>query len=260
MFKALTLVACLLATNVAFSEGNATYKQDGKVFEVEKTKKLKYGVLKIVVEEESRVRDVLYNSKSIFPKVDLKEDDYEAVYYYGIEKIFYIKNNEVVLMRWSLGGSGTIDSYFFLTLAPDSSTSMSEYFAPDNFDAIKVVQAGDKIVIDLGFNRKKQREQAIYQNGEVTVAKVSKNKAKKNADEDSCNYLYNQIYIEFVRKQRCNEEPAEVGGMATVRSYNSITNDPNINANVFERLSKKSCKVVNWVKYSEFKKSVCSGA
>jgi hypothetical protein len=173
----------------------------------------------------------------------------------NVEKIFKIAKNDVILVRESTGGSGTIDSFLFITLISGKSPIVSESFLGQE-NEIKPVQNKDKITIDLGFNEGKQ-EVLIYENGSTSI---HKSKVKKSADkvDDDCNNLYNEFYQPFVKNDNCSDEVSEVSGMITVRMYNALSQNPFINFGKFEQLAKTSCKKSEIIKYSDFKKVVCS--
>jgi len=186
-------------------------------------------------------------------KVLLKKED-EFLY---IVKLFKMKDHEVVLIRDSMGGSGTIDSFFFIVLKPGSPPYVSKQFSGQS-NEINPIQKGDQIIIDLGFNNGKH-EVLTYSNGQYVISEADrsqKNKAKVAADDD-CNYLYNEIYTPYSRDRKCDSAPEEIGGMSTVRGYNSIGNNPQFNLKVFQEITVASCKSGKSVPYSEFRKKVC---
>lgn len=259
MLNRLILTIFLLTSTFVIAQEDMTYQYDGKTFEVLKEIKLKYGDLKAVTNiEDGAYYDVILNGKSIFAKNNKNtEEEYSNyIYYIDPQKIYYINDKEVVLITKSLGGSGTIDSYFFLTVSEKSDFLISKTFEPDNFDEVKVTQNGDKIIVDLGYNNKGKIERAVYHNGQVKILQLNNN--NKIADARNCSFLYNSIYVPFAHSQECNEEPSMVGGMHTSRIYVTL-NDVNINFDIFEKLSKKACKAEGkgLLKYAEFKKIVC---
>jgi len=123
---------------------------------------------------------------------------------------------------------------------------------------INPIQKGDQIIIDLGFNNGKH-EVLTYSNGQCIISEADssqKDKAKVAADDD-CNYLYNEIYTPYSRNRECDSAPEEIGGMSTVRSYNSVGKNPQFNLKVFQEIAAASCKSGKSVPYSEFRKKVC---
>jgi hypothetical protein len=177
--------------------------------------------------------------------------------YLGIEKVFHIGNHEIALVSNDEGGSGTLPSYFFVNLMSSSQSILSKEFWA-NGGEISPIQKGNKITIDLGYNEG-SREVLTYQNGKQLIKKINAKAKNKAGNEDDCNYLFNDIYVAYVKRRECSETPEEVSGMATARPYYSISNDPHFNLKKFQNLSKESCKKGDWIKYSEFKKKVCSG-
>lgn len=180
--------------------------------------------------------------------------------YLNLEQVFQIGSNDVVLVRNSEGGSGTIDSHFFITLTPGVPPKLSEEFMAQG-SSIEPVQKGEQILVDLGYNEG-LHETLTYQDAQISIQKSA---ASGFADEDDCNYLYNEIYMDYVQnghtsKAQCGEPPEEVGGQATARSYFSLSNDPRLNLNQFQNIAKSSCQKGDWIKYSEFKQKVCGVA
>lgn len=205
----------------------------------------RYG--KIEIKELSQnEKGIIFSSKVIFKREGG---------FLGIEKIFQIGESDVVLISNNDGGSGTIDSFFFITIKGASSPIVSKEFMGQTGE-INPIQKADQIIIDLGYHQG-SKEVLIYKNGVINIKKITNEGKNKPASEDDCNYLYNNIYMEYVRGQACGEEPEYVGGMATARAYNSMSNDPRLNLKEFERIAKASCKKHDFIKYSEFKKRVC---
>jgi hypothetical protein len=205
----------------------------------------RYG--KIEIKELSQgEKGVIFSSKVIFKREGGFLD---------IEKIFQIGENDVVLIRNSEGGSGTIDSFFFITIKGASPPILSKEFMGQT-DEINPIQKADQIIIDLGYNQG-AHEVLTYKNGVFNIKSI-KNEGKNGpASEDDCNYLYNEIYVKYVQGHVCDEDPEDVGGMVIARAYNSMSNDPRLNLKEFQRIAKASCKKHDLIKYSEFKKGVC---
>ncbi len=210
------------------------------------TAQTRYGKIEIK-ELNQNEKGVIFSSKVIFKRESG---------YLNIEKIFQIGENDVVLIRNGEGGSGTIDSFFFITIRGVSPPILSKEFMGQT-DEISPIQKADQIIIDLGYNQGSS-EVLTYKDGVINIKRIKNEGKNKPANEDDCNYLYNNIYVEYVQGQTCGEGPEYVGGMATARAYNSMSNDPRLNLKEFERIAKASCKKHDLIKYSEFKKRVCS--
>lgn len=180
--------------------------------------------------------------------------------YLNLEQVIQIGTSDAVLVRNSEGGSGTIDSHFFITLTPGVPPRLSEEFMAQG-SAIEPVQKGEQILVDLGYNEG-LHETLTYQDAQISIQKSA---ASGSADEDDCNYLYNEIYVNYVQRSHtdkaiCTDPPEEVSGQATARSYFSLSNDPRLNLNEFQNIAKSSCQKGDWIKYSEFKQKVCGVA
>jgi hypothetical protein len=206
----------------------------------------RYGKIEIK-EINQGEKAVLLSSKVIFKRESG---------FLSIEKTFQIHDNDVVLIRNSEGGSGTIDSFFFITLAQGSSPIVSEGFMAQKSDKINPVQKETHIVVDLGY-KDGAHEILTYQDGKLFIQKSVSEGKKDQANEDDCNYLYTNIYVAYVQQRECKEDPEYVGGMSTVRFYNMLSNDPRLNLNEFQKLSRATCQKGDLIKYSEFKKIVC---
>jgi len=209
--------------------------------------KTKYGQLEIksIGEDE---KGLFFGSKVIFKR---------ELGYLDIVKVFHVKAGEVALVSSNEGGSGTPNSYFFVNIKPDASVIVKGEFFPQ-ITEIKPVQKEDKIIVDLGYNEGVQ-EILTYSSGKQSIEKLKGKGKNEQTDEDGCNYLYNDIYVEYVKNQQCNSAPEEISGMSTARDYNSMSNDPRYNFGAFQTLSVTSCKKGEWIKYSEFKNKICGG-
>jgi hypothetical protein len=175
-----------------------------------------------------------------------------------IEQVFHVGDSEAALIRDSEGGSGTTDEYFFVKLAPASPPVLSQRFEAVDRELIHPVQKGASIYIDLRYNEG-VREQLTYQNGQISISKARPKGKVKAGNEDDCKYLYESLYVAYVQARECKDGPDEAGGMAGVRAYNAIANDPHFNLKAFDALSKASCTKVESIRYSDFKKKVCGG-
>jgi hypothetical protein len=193
---------------------------------------------------ESKKSFVSLNGKSIY--------DAEEFVSLSIAKVFKIGEDDILLMTENMGGSGTVPSYFFITLTKGSKPIISESFLDPEGEP---VQKQNQILIDLGFVDGKQAT-LIYEKGKTTVKKEDAKKDERL--EDTCNTLYSDFYQKFIESKACDSELAEVGGMSTVRSYNTLISNPFIDSAKLEIFAKASCKKGNAVKYSEFKKEVCN--
>lgn len=175
--------------------------------------------------------------------------------YISIAQVFNMKRSAVALIDVNPGGSGTTSSYFFVTLRPNENPILTKDF-DSMIGEIAPKQKGEEIIIDLGY-RDKKHEILTYKAGKITIQKTNTKGKHLPANEDDCNYLYNDIYSEYVKNQNCDLEPEKVAGMATARAYYGFTNDPRLNLKEFQILAKSSCKKWNLIAYSAFKKRVC---
>lgn len=90
--------------------------------------------------------------------------------YLNIGKVFHIGNNEIALISHEDGGSGTMPSYFFVKLTPNSQPMFTKEFMAQESE-IKPIQKGDQITIDLGYNEG-AHEVLTYQNGKQSIDKI----------------------------------------------------------------------------------------
>lgn len=208
----------------------------------------KYGKLTVIKNSESNP-ELLYNGNAVMRGEGG---------YISIGQVFEIKESVVVLIESNMGGSGTVSGYTFITLKSNSKPTKTEEFF-SWLGEIEPKQNGDEITVDLGYNDKKH-EILTYKYGKITIKKLNVKGKQKAGNEDDCNYLYNTIYTEYVKAQNCEAEPEEVGGMSTARPYYAFTNNPSFNLKTFQGLARSSCKKFDIVKYSTFKKKVCSGS
>ncbi|MFC7300293.1 hypothetical protein [Cognatiluteimonas weifangensis] len=175
--------------------------------------------------------------------------------YLSIQKRFHSRGNEIALVRNSEGGSGTIDSYFFVEFGPHLKPVVSEAFAAADGAEISPRQLADGIHVDLRFNEG-MHEDLTYRNGKQLMKRTPLH-SKVPGDEDTCNYLYNEIYVNYVRGGDCSKEFDEDLAMSSVRTYNAVSNDPRFSLDDFAEMSKSSCAARSPMAYSEFKKRVC---
>ena len=208
--------------------------------------KTKYGTLEIKSIDEYET-GLLINSTVIFKREGG---------YLNIEKVFHLKDSEVALISSDEGGAGTLPSYFFVTLKPNSSPIILGEFWTQRGE-ITPIQKGEEITIDLGY-KDGVHEILTYQNGKQFFDKKIP-KENVQANEYDCNFLYNDIYLAYVKNQKCTDAPEDINGMSTARDYYSLSNDPRLRMERFQDISKASCKQGEWIKYSEFKARVCGG-
>lgn len=207
----------------------------------------KYGTIEIKSIGEIE-KGVFYRNKVIF-----QQDGG----YLDLEGVFHVGDSEIILVRNSDGGSGTIDTFFFVILTPDSKPIVLEEFMAQQ-NEIEPIQQGEKIMIDLGYHEGAHEVLTLH-NKSQTISRDNSTWKSKPADEDDCNYLYNEIYKPYVLERDCQEAPEDIRGMATARAYYLISNDPHFDLWKFQSLSKESCQQANLIKYSQFKQSVCGG-
>jgi hypothetical protein len=172
-----------------------------------------------------------------------------------VEHAYNFRNSTVLLLGANMGGNGTLTSYFVIELFKNGKYIISEddemYSADGKFS---YSMKHGKLTVDLGYDSG-TRKYAIYENKKLRIKKIKQKKSPAN--EDDCNYLYNRIYIEFVDNRNCNEDPYEVGGMSTVRSIVAMKHDPRLNIKPLAEMSRKACKSVNPIRYSQFRKIIC---
>jgi|GEM_PF-865763 len=207
----------------------------------------KYGRLEIKSIGEDEEKRLLFGSKVLFKR------EYGSL---SIKQVFHAGNREIVMICNSEIGSGTIDSYFFVNLMPNSPPILSEEFSCNNRKITNPIQEGDKITVDLGY-KDGINEVLTYQNGKQSIEKIQAKDKSTAADEGDCEYLYN-MYVAYTQQGQCDQPLELVGGMASSRAYDEISNDPHFDLKWLQDLSKTSCESGDWVKYYEFKGAVCN--
>lgn len=120
-------------------------------------------------------------------------------------------------------------------------------------------RSGDRLVIDLGY-QDGSHVQLAYENGLLKPIKEDGGQ-RQAADERSCQYLYNDMYLAYVRgDNRCGADGVQnVSGMVSVRAWNDFSNDPRVHLPALEQLANTTCQGRAEVAYPQFKQAVCGG-
>ncbi|QRO01702.1 hypothetical protein JRI60_23100 [Archangium violaceum] len=231
------LLSLILLSTVSFAEEESPYilEADTRLGKLE---------IKMIGESDTEQEAVL-NGKRIYQSEGM---------HLSIVKVFHTSNGEVVLFSENPGGSGTIDSHFFIQLRKDAAPVITQVFYSQTGE-VSTMQERDTIKVDLGYDQGK-RATLIYQDGKQTLHKVAP-KGKQAADEDDCHDLYHQVHETYVQNRHCDDGLEDVGGMATVRMLRMLENDPRLDLKTLETLSKQSCKTRDTLEYSEFRKRIC---
>lgn len=246
-----------------------TYEQDGKAFTIKGFKKTRFGVLKIVEEEDSGTTDIVLDSKSVFPKSSQSNEPTSC--YYSIVDLFQMDNTDVALAHEScFGMSRDLYGYFFITIDVDKNTTISDSF-PMAGDSANLV--GNKIIID-NINIVDDSEiednpstniakntvgedilfrKVVYENGKVTIEKSSVNLQDKTK---SCQNLYD-VYKQYVEEDCGTNNPYDevcsVGGMATSRGCGDYLDFDTKLA----KEAKSACQSRRIMGFAGFKQKVC---
>lgn len=228
MFGLACMLFLLLTAQLAFASESANTK---------------YGLVKIKRLNQSE-RAILIDSKVLLKK----EADLD------INNIFNINSDVAILISSDKGNPGDVSTYFFVILKSKSKHIISEELAPVT-GRINAKQVKDKIILDLGYENRKHVVATLY-NGKITVKKSASK--SKHISKEECSYLYNNIYLEYVKDKNCKIRPEEISGMATEREYQRFSHDPSLNLRLFQKISKESCLTGKTISNEEFKKKVCS--
>lgn len=70
-------------------------------------------------------------------------------------------------------------------------------------------------------------------------------------------YLYRNVYEEYIKANKCDDEIDYISGMATARFMNSISNDKRYKLKDFYDSAKIDCARNRVVAYPEFQASFC---
>ena len=155
-------------------------------------------------------------------------------------------------------------------------TGETEYRSPLRF--VLRVKQGDKPLYNVVFHRR----WLTWRMAEITEAKDelpgadAVAEAKPTADtplsvggdsaapEQDCRYLFEDMYLPYVRgndmQSRCAESGlTEVSGMSTVRAWNEYSGDPRFNLPAMEQLTAETCRSGAEVSWPQFRQQVCGG-
>ena len=181
-------------------------------------------------------------------------------------KEFQFSNSYVVLISGNCGGTacGFLNSYFFVTLKPDKSYSISETF--DSETKYKLQQQGETIT--LQFDRiypddlKEYYEGAmtvIYKDGKVKILKEESHKRSENQKngkyrlkKDDCDWLYGQV-LDGCLSQNC--EDMSFLGFGADNIY--ALHDTGLDTEKFTILCKQVCKSKQKPSRTAFGNSIC---
>ena len=171
-----------------------------------------------------------------------------------VEHKYDLKKSNILIISTDAGGSGTLPSYFIIELFKNKNHIITEYMYSVDRTFNHSINS-ERVTVDLGFESG-LKKYGIYENEKLKIKKV---KVKKtSANEDDCNYLYNKIYIAFVESGKCDQEPYEVGGMATARPVYAMENDPRLNIKPLRKMSENACRSMNPIRYTKFRKIICN--
>ena len=174
--------------------------------------------------------------------------------YVQIKEKYDLKDNTLLLLGFGYGGAATTPKYAVVDIPKDKPPKMSELFF--SISNVPTFAMKNKVIeIDLGFDSG-LKKRAEYKNGQLRIWKhVVK---EKEGDERSCRYMYDTLYKNYIRNNKCTRPFVEVTGLSSQRYLNGRSNDPRFNLEELYTLSEKSCIAQQSISYSNFKKEICT--
>lgn len=183
---------------------------------------------------------------------------YSDTGYFAMSQVLQLADKDVILVKKTPANSDP-HSYFFITLSKTQPAVISQTFIEGDRKVLPKIQ-DDKIILNLGL-RTGNVEVVTYQNGQITLSQTPLQ--GKQANEEYCDYLYQQIYLSYVAGKQCDGAPETTvfgEGESPADVYRRMMdNDPRLSERNFQSLSKDSCQKGKPVRYSNFKKQVCGG-
>ncbi len=169
-----------------------------------------------------------------------------------VEKKYDLKNSTILILSENAGGASTLPYYSIIHLFMDSTTIVSKkMYSYDN--VFKVTLYNNEITINLGYDSGFKKI-AVYKDKNL---KINKTKVQGPANVANCNYLYTNVYSDFIDTQLCTDDPFETQGMATSRSIEAMKHDPRMKIDQLSFLSRKGCAKNKKLSFNGFNKEIC---
>lgn len=253
----------LSVPNEAAPNDEETIEQYGKVFTIFGTKKTRYGILKIVRDEDF-IGDIWLDKKSVFPKVKLNE--MERGYFESVVDIYQIGDMDVLLAKHTDGSAGGDATgrgwgYVFITLSANKRPVISDFFALGGVESSSAKLIGNQIIFesinvaDDFENGNILLRKVIYENG-----KISSVRSKVNIQDEtlSCKWLYDTY--KYYLKNDCGRynsynEVCMTGGMSTWRGCRDYSGG--FDEKKLAKAAKFACKNNSAINFTKFKLQVC---
>jgi hypothetical protein len=172
-----------------------------------------------------------------------------------IERAWNWGESTVCVVSADMGGSGTIPSYNILEVFRDGRYIFSEAFdsADNTFHPVNDPH-NHRLKIDLGYASGRHKY-AVYADHVLHIETAQPERTART--EKDCNYLYRSIYLPYVQAGLCDQDPVEVGGMSTARSFYAMQNNPNLKTDRLLPLAKEACINGRTLRYPAFRNEVC---
>ncbi|MEQ1527027.1 MAG: hypothetical protein ABL911_09815 [Gallionella sp.] len=200
-------------------------------------------------------QDEYKKSIVLLPNTMLVEIEDDAL---SVERVYQIAGDDVVMIQRNCTGSGCSPSIAFITLRANGTHVASQWFYTNTGNTINPVKVGDKLIVDLGFDEGVQKT-LTYENGETTVQRsVPAIPAIGEAgNPGACKWLYQDLYIPHIKEERCNQNPEDIGGRSTSRTYTSLSYDKHFNLDRFEKMARVDCENKLITTYEIFQQQIC---
>ena len=170
-----------------------------------------------------------------------------------IEHKYKVKEGHVLVICQGYGGSGTTPDYFIIDIQKNKPPIITQAKASKDYSFSSRLK-NDVVEIDLGFDSG-FRKYMVYKNGKQQMEK--RPVSETVGDKEDCTYLYENMYRDFIKEKKCEEEFAIIKGLSSKRYLRALSHDPRVNLEPLAPLAKKSCLSQSAIKYSEFQKLIC---
>ena len=247
IYKIITSLFLLAFLSVPQAKSEYMSDNEGEYIPVGESKKISTitGTLEIkrVASNDNRI---IFNGKNIKKTGSA---------YVSLEKKFSLKESTILLISIVDNGAHSTSSYFIIELFKNNKYIITPEMEPVS-GFISYSFDNGKLLINLGKDSGFKKH-ATYKKGKLDIKKVKINKTSK-ADDGDCDYLYENVYIPFVKNNICSEDPLYAGVASIIQETFIIKNDPRLNFKQLINISKKDCKNKSPAMYSKFKSLICN--
>ena len=173
--------------------------------------------------------------------------------YVDIEEKYDLKDRTLIVLHFGYGGAATTPNYAIVDISSEITTMSKKFFSKTQVPTFTLKK--DRIEFDLGFESG-LRKSGIYHNGALEIEKTTV--TEKNGDQESCRYLYYQMYTTYVEKQECTLPFMEILGLSSERYLRAMRHDPHFQIDLLDALAKKSCVSQKKLSFPTFQKKICT--